>query len=318
MQPITYRIPMRTRFRGITDRQGMVWRGSAGWGGVEPVPRLRRGRAGARGCGRRTRRPSRAGRSRSGIGSPVNATVPAVGPEQAAAVAAGSGLPDGQGQGRRARADAGRRPGPGRGGPRGARPGRPGPGRRQRRLVGRRRPRRRCAALTEFDLEYAEQPCRTVEELAELRRRLARRDRRPDRRRRVDPPGRGPVPGRSELAGGRHRGAQGAAARRGPGLPGDRGADRAAGGGVQRPGDLDRDPGRAGAGRGPARAAVRLRAEHRPAAAGRSGRPPADRRGRLDRRDRPRTSTRNALDRLAADAEEQRFWQARLMQTRCR
>src|SRR5690625_7314553 len=31
-----YRIPMRTRFRGITAREGLLIRGSAGWGEFSP------------------------------------------------------------------------------------------------------------------------------------------------------------------------------------------------------------------------------------------------------------------------------------------
>jgi O-succinylbenzoate synthase len=32
----TYAIAMRTRFRGITTRQGMLWRGPAGWAEWSP------------------------------------------------------------------------------------------------------------------------------------------------------------------------------------------------------------------------------------------------------------------------------------------
>ena len=53
-------------------------------------------------------------------------------------------------------------------------PARPDPGRRQRGLVRATRRERAIRELRRFDLEYVEQPCRTVEELAELRRRLAR------------------------------------------------------------------------------------------------------------------------------------------------
>ena len=49
-EPCAYAISLRIRFRGITERQGMVWRGAAGWaewspfldyGGPELVPWLR-------------------------------------------------------------------------------------------------------------------------------------------------------------------------------------------------------------------------------------------------------------------------------------
>ncbi|MDM8085529.1 o-succinylbenzoate synthase [Cellulomonas cellasea] len=34
--PHVFQIPMRTRFRGITVREGMLWRGPAGWGELSP------------------------------------------------------------------------------------------------------------------------------------------------------------------------------------------------------------------------------------------------------------------------------------------
>ncbi len=74
---------------------------------------------------------------------------------------------------------------------------------------------------------------RRVEDLAAVRR----RGRRADRGRRVDPPGRRPLPG-PRPRGRRHRGAQGAAARRGPRLPADRRGHRAAGRRVVGAGDL--------------------------------------------------------------------------------
>jgi hypothetical protein len=78
--------------------------------------------------------------------------------------------------------------------------------------------------------------------------------RRADRSRRVDPPGRRSLPG-PRPRGGRHRRAQGAAARRRPGLPADRGGDRPAGRGVECTGDLGRHRGRRGARGRAARAA---------------------------------------------------------------
>ncbi|GAB3753321.1 o-succinylbenzoate synthase [Microlunatus parietis] len=170
MQPITYRIPMRVRFRGIDTRYGMVWRGPAGWaewspfldyGGAELVPWLR------------------AADEAADVGWPkpvrdrieVNATVPAVGPDRAREIAAGSGcrtakvkvaeagqtladdlarveaVRDALGPGGRIRVDA-------NGGWSVAAAS------------------RALRELDRFGLEYAEQPCRTVEELAELRRSL--------------------------------------------------------------------------------------------------------------------------------------------------
>ncbi len=168
-----YAISLRTRFRGITVREGMVWRGSAGWAewspfldyaGPELVPWLR------------------AADEAAEIGwpdpvrteVPVNATIPAVGPEPAAELATTAGCrtakvkvaEPGQALGDDlARVEAVRAA--------------LGPSGRIRvdanggwnvdqaeRAIG---------ALSRFELEYAEQPCRTVEELAELRLRLARR-----------------------------------------------------------------------------------------------------------------------------------------------
>ena len=160
---------------------------------------------------------------------PVNVTVPAVGSGGRARDRDPRRLPDRQGQGRRARADAGRRPGPPRGRTRRAGPGRPDPDRRQRRLVGRRGGRGDRARWTGPPAAWSTSSSRapSVEDLAAVRRRVSR----PDRRRRVDPAGRGPLP-RARPGGRRHRRAQGAAARWRPGLPADRGGDRAAGGGV--------------------------------------------------------------------------------------
>ena len=41
-EPQAYAIGVPTRFRGLDQRQGMVWRGAGRLGRVEPVPRLRR------------------------------------------------------------------------------------------------------------------------------------------------------------------------------------------------------------------------------------------------------------------------------------
>ncbi|MGE5718830.1 MAG: o-succinylbenzoate synthase [Nocardioidaceae bacterium] len=76
---------MRTRFRGITDREGMLLRGPAGWGEFSPfleydawvaAPWLR--------CAREAAFDGWPAPLRSSV--PVNVTVPAVGPDQAAAI----------------------------------------------------------------------------------------------------------------------------------------------------------------------------------------------------------------------------------------
>jgi o-succinylbenzoate synthase len=171
-QPFCYSLGLRTRFRGITERQGMVWRGAAGWGewspfldygGTEPVPWLRAADEAAE----------------YGWPAPlrtdilVNSTVPAVGPDEAYAIARAAGcrtakvkvaergqslvedvkrleaVRDALGPGGKIRIDAN------------------GGWSVDEALHAIRQ-------LAHFDLEYAEQPCGTVEELADLRRRLAR------------------------------------------------------------------------------------------------------------------------------------------------
>ena len=220
---------MTTRFRGITVREGVLLRGAAGWGEFSPfleydarvaAPWLR---GGPRGRRRGLARAAARRASRSTSRSPPWTRA------RAADRPCEQRLPHRQGQGRRARADPGRRRRPGS--RRSATPSAPtagsastptalwsvdeavtadpaaGPGRRRagvRRAAGRRRrgPGRRATP-----------------------------GRRADRRRRVDPPGRGPLPG-PRPRGRRRRGAQGAAARRGPGLPADRRGHRPARRGV--------------------------------------------------------------------------------------
>lgn len=87
---VAYSIPMRTRFRGITTREGALWRGPAGW--VECSPFLDYA---PRECVPWLRAAVDAAQSefpepvRDSI--PVNCTVPAVGPERAAEIARMSG-----------------------------------------------------------------------------------------------------------------------------------------------------------------------------------------------------------------------------------
>ena len=167
-----YSIAMRTTFRGISSRAGVVFQGAAGWGewspfldysGPELVPWLDAAEEAAElGWPAAVRTVV-----------PVNCTIPAVAPPQAHAMTVESGCrtakvkvaergqsltedlerveavraalgPDG-----RVRIDA-------------------NGGWDVDRALGALR------QLARFDLEYAEQPCGTVEELAELRRALAR------------------------------------------------------------------------------------------------------------------------------------------------
>ena len=167
-----YALGLRTRFRGITERQGMIWRGPAGWAewspfldyaGAELVPWLR---AADEAAERGWPAPLR-------TDVPVNSTVPAVEPEEAHAIARTAGcrtakvkvaeraqslvedaarieaVRDALGSGGKIRIDAN------------------GAWSVAEALHA-------INQLTQFDLEYAEQPCATVEELADLRRRLAR------------------------------------------------------------------------------------------------------------------------------------------------
>jgi o-succinylbenzoate synthase len=164
-----FAIPMRTRFRGITRREGALIEGPAGWGEFSPFAEY-----GPRECARWLACALEAAVTgwpapvRDRV--PVNVTVPAVGPEQARAIVAGSGC-------RTAKVKV-------------AEPGQPesadlarvravrealGPAGKLRvdangawdvdqaaRMLG---------ALSQFGLEYAEQPCATLPELAALRQR---------------------------------------------------------------------------------------------------------------------------------------------------
>jgi O-succinylbenzoate synthase len=165
-----YVVPLRTRFRGITVREGVLLRGDAGWGEFSPfwdydapasAPWLRAAREAAdEGWPDPVRTQV-----------PVNVTVPAVDPERAAAIVrASSGcrtakvkvaepgqaeaddlarveaVRDALGPGGRVRVDA-------------------NGGWDVDTAV------RMLRLLDRFGLEYVEQPCRTVTELAQVRRR---------------------------------------------------------------------------------------------------------------------------------------------------
>jgi O-succinylbenzoate synthase len=168
----TYAIGVPTPFRGLTERQGMVWRGPAGWAewspfldydGPELVPWLRAADEAAE----------------HGWPAPlrtdieVNSTIPAVGPELAFARAVAAGcrtakVKVAQSGGTLAddlaRVEAVR--------------GALGPDGRIRvdanGAWSEDEAEGAIRQLSRFGLEYVEQPCRTVEELARLRRRLAR------------------------------------------------------------------------------------------------------------------------------------------------
>jgi o-succinylbenzoate synthase len=163
-----FAIPMPTRFRGTTLREGAVVRGPAGWAEFSPFPEY-----GPAECARWlscTLEAAYAGWPaplRSAI--PVNVTVPAVGPEHAHGIVAGSGC-------QTAKVKV-------------AEPGQPesadiarveavrdaiGPAGSVRVDANGgwqvEQAARMLAALAPFGLEYAEQPCMTLAELAALRK----------------------------------------------------------------------------------------------------------------------------------------------------
>jgi o-succinylbenzoate synthase len=163
-----FAIPMTVRFRGIVVREGALIQGPAGWGEFSPFAEY-----GPRECARWL--ASAVESAQDGWPSPVrdripvNVTVPAVGPEQAIELVAASGCRTakvkvaerGQAEGQDIeRVEAVREAlGPG-GAIRVDANGGWEVGQAARML-------RRLAA---FGLEYAEQPCASLEELAELRR----------------------------------------------------------------------------------------------------------------------------------------------------
>jgi o-succinylbenzoate synthase len=165
-----FAIPMPTRFRGTTVREGALVQGQAGWGEFSPFPDY-----GPRECARWLACAVEAAAIgwpdpvRASI--PVNVTVPAVGPEQAHAIVAGSGCrtakikvaePGQTASDDIARAEAVRDAIGAAGQLRVDANGGWDVAQAERTLT----------ALAPFDLEYAEQPCATLDEMAALRRRV--------------------------------------------------------------------------------------------------------------------------------------------------
>jgi O-succinylbenzoate synthase len=165
-----FAIGMTTRFRGITVREGALIEGPAGWGEFSPFAEY-----GPRECARwlACALEAAAGGWPAPVRSqiPVNVTVPAVGPEQAHAIVAASGC-------RTAKVKVAER-----GQPAGADIARVEAVRDALGPDGRIRidangawdvdqAERALRELGRFGLEYAEQPCATLDELARLRRRV--------------------------------------------------------------------------------------------------------------------------------------------------
>ncbi|WP_127132140.1 o-succinylbenzoate synthase [Georgenia sp. SYP-B2076] len=85
-----YSTPLRTRFRGITVRDGVLLRGDAGWGEVSPFWDYGAAESAAwLRAGLEAAEEGWPPAVRASV--PVNVTVPAVGPEQAARIVLGSG-----------------------------------------------------------------------------------------------------------------------------------------------------------------------------------------------------------------------------------
>ncbi|MEU2172895.1 o-succinylbenzoate synthase [Nocardia sp. NPDC019219] len=199
-QNVVYAIPMRTRFRGISVREGMLIRGPLGWGEFCPFPEYDDREAAAwlaTALEQVTTGWPEPVRDRI----PLNCTVPAVDPEQAHAIVARSGCrtakvkvadhPDSLAEDL-ARVEAVRDAL----GPNGA-------------------IRVDANAVWDVDtavrdiqridkaaggLEYVEQPCRTIEELAAVRRRVDVRIAADESIRRADDPLRVAVAGAADIA----------------------------------------------------------------------------------------------------------------------
>lgn len=89
-RPVTWAVPMRTRFRGVAVREGMLLPGSAGWGEWSPFPEYDAAEARA---WLDAAEEAAAGDWPAPLRErvPVNVTVPAVGPERSGRIVAGSG-----------------------------------------------------------------------------------------------------------------------------------------------------------------------------------------------------------------------------------
>ena len=165
-----FAIPMRTRFRGITVREGALLEGPAGWAEFSPFAEY-----GPRECARWLACALEAAWDgwpapvRAGV--PVNVTVPAVGPEHAHRIVTSAGC-------RTAKVKVAERGQPGHADLDRVAAVRDalGPGGRIRVDANGGwdvdSAARMLTALGRYDLEYAEQPCATLDELAELRKRV--------------------------------------------------------------------------------------------------------------------------------------------------
>jgi len=163
-----FAIPMRTKFRGITVREGALIRGPAGWGEFSPFAEYGP-RESARWLASAIESATTPWPAPVRDRVPVNVTVPAVGPERAAEIVAASGC-------RTAKVKVAER-----GQPESADVDRVAAVRDALGPDGRIRvdanggwdvpvAARILRELDKYSLEYAEQPCATLDELAQLRR----------------------------------------------------------------------------------------------------------------------------------------------------
>jgi o-succinylbenzoate synthase len=195
-----YAVPLRTRFRGITVREGMLVEGPRGWGDFCPFPEYDDAEAAAW---------LAAAAEQATVGWPapvrarvaVNVTVPAVDPERAHALVAGSGC-------RTAKVKVADRPGSLADDVARVEAVRDalGPGGAVRvDANGAWDVDTAVVAVRELDraaggLEYVEQPCRTVDELAAVRRRVDVRIAADESIRRAEDPLRVAVAGAADVA----------------------------------------------------------------------------------------------------------------------
>jgi o-succinylbenzoate synthase len=165
-----FAIPMRTKFRGITVREGALIEGPAGWGEFSPFAEYGP-RESARWLASAVESATVAWPRPVRDRVPVNVTVPAVGPDRAREIVAASGCrtakvkvaEKGQAEGADIERVAAVRDAL-------------GPGGRIRVDANGGWSVEQAASmlkrLDDYSLEYAEQPCATLAELAELRRRV--------------------------------------------------------------------------------------------------------------------------------------------------
>ncbi|MDP8970092.1 MAG: o-succinylbenzoate synthase [Actinomycetota bacterium] len=165
-----FRVPLRARFRGVDHREGVLLRGPAGWGEFSPFPDYD-SRVAARWLAAAREASQRPWPTPLRERIPVNVTVPAVPPEQAHAIVTASGCatakvkvaePNRRGSEDLARVEAVR----------------DALGRSGRLRIDANgawdvdTAARMLRVLGRFDLEYAEQPVATLQEMAVLRGRV--------------------------------------------------------------------------------------------------------------------------------------------------